>query len=223
MVSCGREFSCTVEDDFTEVVIDNIPGTDKTLGVKFRCTYAHLNTNTCNSFCGIDQVRIRGNTDNEIIVRSTVTKDVAEVLQSWFDLEYKLLCKPSLCIQLKTKGSLCNYYPSGKLKYRLNIEGVYPTKLSIDDSFTFPERKDIEMALSVDSFYLAERNEHTTPLFVSDDAHSVLYRLTYKDHFTNKRVYEVFVSLEDAEFRRDEVSDTGASISELLINAVELE
>lgn len=223
MSGCGREFSCTTEDDFTEVVLDSIPGTDKTLGVKFRCAYAHLNTNACNSFCGIDQVRIRGNTDNEIIVRSTVTKEVAEALQSWFDLFYKCVCKQGFCIQLKTKGSLCKYYPSDKLKYRLNIEGVHPTKVSIEDSFTFPDRKDIEMTLHVDSFYLAERHDSPTPLFVSDYPHSVLYSLMYKDNFTNKVIYEVFTSLEDAELRRDEVSDIGASISELLINAAELE
>lgn len=223
MSGCGRQFSCTVEDDFTEVVIYSIPDTDKTLGVKFRCAYANLNTNACNSFCGIDQVRIQGNTDNEIIVRSTVTKEIAEALQSWFNLIYKCVCKPSCCIQLKAKGFLCKYSPSGKLKFRLNIGGVQPTKVSIEDSFTFPERKDIEMTLHVDSFYLAEHDESPTPLFVSDYAHSILYRLTYKDHSTNKMVHEVFASLEDAELRRDEISDTAASISELLINAVELE
>lgn len=61
------------------------------------------------------------------------------------------------------------------------------------------------------------------PLFVSDYPHSVLYRLMYKDHFTNKVIYEVFTSIEDAELRRDEVSDTGASLSELVIDATDLE
>ena len=79
------------------------------------------------------------------------------------------------------------------------------------------------MILSCGSFYLEERHESPTPLFVSDYPYSVFYRLTYKDHFTNKVIYEVFTSLEDAELRRDEVSDTEALISELCLSYYELE
>lgn len=214
-LQCSR----TSENEFTEVVLDRIPCTDKALQVPFRCSYANLKTTTCNPFYCSDGLKRSGTLDNKIIVHFTVTEEVAEALQSWIGGIYM----PGFRVPSRTKGFLCQYYPSGKLKCRLKVEGVFPVEVLIKDSLSFPERKDIEMTLSVDSFYLVEHNAPTTPLFVSEDAHSVLYRLSYKNNFTNKTVHEVFVSLEDAELRRDEVSDTGASISELLINAVELE
>lgn len=104
----------------------------------------------------------------------------------------------------------------------MSLKHILPLSVSFEDHCDDTSKVDVFMNLSCASFYLEEHHESPTPLFVSDYPHSVLYRLAYKDHFTNKAIYEVFTSLEDAEFRRDEVSDIGALISELMINDVEL-
>lgn len=138
------------------------------------------------------------------------------MLQKWMNLNYS-------GVSSRASGTIWVRHPSGILKYRLSLSHIIPLCASFEDCCDDTSKIHVHMILSCGSFYLEERHESPTPLFVSDYPYSVLYRLTYKDHFTNKRVCEVFVSLEDAELRRDEVSDTGSSISELLINSVELE
>ena len=105
----------------------------------------------------------------------------------------------------------------------MSLKHILPLSASFEDHRDDTSKVDVFMNLSCASFYLEERHESSTPLFVSDYPHSVLYRLAYKDHFTNKVIYEVFTDLEDAELRRDEVSNIGASVSELCISSYDLE
>lgn len=216
----GRTFSKTKSVDCQAVLtLDEIPGiVEGKLCEKLNCVDWHFSTADFKSFCPLGQRPTSGRDENELKVISTVSTDIAKVLQKWMDLNYS-------GVSSRASGTLCVYHPSGNLKYRLRFSHILPLCASFEDCRDDTGKVHVHMNLSLSSyyFYLEERHESPTPLFVSDYPHSVLYRLTYKDHFTNKVIYEVFTSLEDAEFRRDEISDTAASISELLINAVELE
>lgn len=180
------------------------------------CVDWHFSTENFKSFCPLGSRPISGGEDAEIKVISTVSTETAKVLQKWVDMVYSGESS-------RASGIMCVRHPSGKLKYRLNLQHIRPLSASFEDCRDDTSKVTVTMNLSCASFYLEERNDSPTPLFVSDYPNSVLYRLAYKDHFTNKVLYEVFTSLEDAELRRDEVSDIGASISELCISSYDLE
>ena len=180
------------------------------------CADWHFSTENFKSFCPLGHRPVSGGEDADIKVSSTVSTETAKVLQKWMDLNYS-------GVSSSASGIMCVRYPSGKLKYQLNLQHIHPLSASFEDCRDDTSKVTVTMNLSCASFYLEERNDSPTPLFVSDYPHSVLYRLAYKDHFTNKVLYEVFTSLEDAELRRDEVSDIGASISELCISSYDLE
>lgn len=218
MSDYGRTFSKTKSVDCQAVLtLDEIPGiVEGKLCEKLNCVDWHFSTANFKSFCPLGQRPTSGCNENEIKIIAKVSTDTAKVLQKWMDLNYS-------GVSSRASGTFCVCHPSGNLKYRLSISHIFPLCASFEDCRDDTGKVHVHMHLLCVYFYLKERHESTTPLFVSDYPHSVLYRLTYKDHFTNKRVYEVFTSIEDAELRRDEISDTEASISELLINAVELE
>lgn len=180
------------------------------------CVDWHFSTENFKDFCPLGHHPISGGEDVDIKVVATVSLETAKVLQKWMDLNYS-------GVSSRASGTLCVRHSSGKLKYRLSLKHILPLSASFEDHRDDTSKVDVFMNLSCASFYLEERHESPTPLFVSDYPHSVLYRLAYKDHFTNKAIYEVFTSLEDAETRRDEVSDIGASISELCISSYDLE
>lgn len=218
MSGCGRIFSKrTSVKDQAVFTLEEIPGiVEGKLCAKLNCVDWHFSTDNSESLCTLKSSQTSGCDANEMKVITTVSTETAKILQKWMDLNYS-------DVSSRAYGTLCVCYPSGTLKYSLRISHIFPLCASFEDCSDDKGMVHVHMYISCGSFYLEERHESTTPLFVSDYAHSVLYRLNYKDHFTNKMVHEVFVSLEDAEFRRDEVSDTGSSISELLINSVELE
>lgn len=218
MSGCGRTFSKMKSVDGQAVLtLEEIPGiVEGKFCEKLNCVDWHLSTSNFKSFCPLGHRPTSGCEENEIKVTATVSKDTAKVLQKWMDLN----CSG---VSSRASGTLCVCHPSGNLKYRLNLSHIFPLCASFEDCRDDTGMVHVHMNLLCCSFYLEERHESPTPLFVSDYPHSVLYRLTYKDHFINKVIYEMFTSLEDAELRRDEISDIGASISELLINAVELE
>ena len=180
------------------------------------CVDWHFSTENFKDFCPLGHHPVSGGEDAEIKVVATVSLETAKVLQKWMDLNYS-------GVSSRASGTLCVRHSSGKLKYRLSLKHILPLSASFEDRRDDTSKVDVFMTLSCASFYLEEHHESPTPLFVSDYPHSVLYRLAYKDHFTNKVIYEVFTSLEDAEFRRDEVSDIRASVSELCISSYDLE
>lgn len=218
MSGCGRTFSKMKSVEGQAVLtLEEIPGiVEGTLDAKLNCVDWHFSTADFKSLCPLGYRPTSGCEESKIKVVTTVSTDTVKILQKWMDLNYS-------GVSSRASGTLCVCYPSGTLKYRLRLSHIFPLCASFEDCRDDKGMVHVHMNLSCGSFYMEERHESPTPLFVSDYPHSVLYRLTYKDHFTNKRVCEVFVSLEDAELRRDEVSDTRSSISELLINAVELE
>ena len=180
------------------------------------CVDWHFSTENFKDFCPLGHRPISGGEDVEIKVVATVSLETAKVLQKWVDLN-------DSCVSSRASGTLCVRHSSGKLKYRLSLKHILPLSASFEDHRDDTSKVDVFMTLSCASFYLEEHHESPTPLFVSDYPHSVLYRLAYKDHFTNKVIYEVFTDLEDAELRRDEVSDIEASVSELCISSYDLE
>ena len=218
MGSCGRTFSkVNSSEDRAVLTIEEI---QSVVGGKIcedlDCVDWHFSTENFKDFCPLGHSPISGGEDAEIKVASTVSSETAKVLQKWMDLNYS-------GVSSRASGTLCVRHSSGKLKYRLSLKHILPLSASFEDHRDDTSKVDVFMNLSCASFYLEERHESSTPLFVSDYPHSVLYRLAYKDHFTNKVIYEVFTSLEDAEFRRDEVSDIRASVSELCISSYDLE
>ena len=180
------------------------------------CVDWHFSTENFKDFCPLGHRPISGGEDVEIKVVATVSLETAKVLQKWMDLNYS-------GVSSRASGTLCVRHSSGKLKYRLSLKHILPLSASFEDRRDDTSKVDVVMTLSCASFYLEEHHESPTPLFVSDYPHSVLYRLAYKDHFTNKVIYEVFTDLEDAELRCDEVSDIEASVSELCISSYDLE
>ena len=218
MGSCGRTFSKVNSPEDRAVLtieeIQNVVG--EKVGEDLDCVDWHFSTEKFKSFCPLGCHPVSGGEDAEIKVASTVSSETAKVLQKWMDLNYS-------GVSSRASGTLCVRHSSGKLKYRLSLKHILPLSASFEDRRDDTSKVDVFMNLSCASFYLEERHESPTPLFVSDYPHSVLYRLAYRDHFTNKVIYEVFTSLEDAEFRRDEVSDIGASVSELCISSYDLE
>ena len=218
MSGCGRIFSKRISvGDQSVLTLEEIPGViEGKLGAKLNCVDWNFSTANFKSICPLGYRPTSGCDENEMKVITTVSTETAKILQKWMDLNYS-------DVSSRASGTLCVRHPSGNLKYRLRISHIFPLCASFEDCNDDKGMVHVHMYLSCGSLYLEERHESVTPLFVSDYAHSVLYRLNYKDHFTNKVIHEVFTSLEDAELRRDEVSDTRASICELLINAVELE
>ena len=218
MGSGGRTFSKmnSLEDQAVLTIeeIQNVVG--EKVGEDLDCVDWHFSTENFKSFCPLEHRPVSGGEDAEIKVASTVSSETAKVLQKWMDLN-------DSGVSSRASGTMCVRRPSGKLKYQLSLKHILPLSASFEDRRDDTSRVDVFMTLSCASFYLEEPHESTTPLFVSDYPHSVLYRLAYKDHFTNKVIYEVFTSLEDAELRRDEVSDLEASISELCISSYDLE
>jgi len=218
MSGCGRTFSKTksVEDQavLTFEEIQEVVGGK--IGEELNCVEWHFSTANFKSLCPLGQCPVSGWDENKITVTATVSAETAKVLQQWMNLNYS-------GVSSRASGTMWVRHPSGILKYRLSLSHIIPLGATFEDCRDDTSKVLVHMILSCGSFYLEERHESPTPLFVLDYPHSVLYRLMYKDHFTNKVIYEVFTSLEDAELRRDEVSDIGASISELMINAVELE
>ena len=180
------------------------------------CVDWHFSTENFKDFCPLGHRPISGGEDVEIKVVATVSLETAKVLQKWMDLNYS-------GVSSRASGTLCVRHSSGKLKYRLSLKHILPLSASFEDRRDDTSKVDVFMTLLCASFYLEEHHESPTPLFVSDYPHSVLYRLAYKDHFTNKVIYEVFTDLEDAELRCDEVSDIEASVSELCISSYDLE
>ena len=216
--SCGRTFSkVNSPEDRAVLTIEEI---QSVVGGKIcedlDCVDWHFSTENFKDFCPLGHRPISGGEDVEIKVVATVSLETAKVLQKWMDLNYS-------GVSSRASGTLCVRHSSGKLKYRLSLKHILPLSASFEDRRDDTSKVDVFMTLSCASFYLEEHHESPTPLFVSDYPHSVLYRLAYKDHFTNKVIYEVFTSLEDAEFRRDEVSDIRASVSELCISSYDLE
>lgn len=218
MSSCGRTFSkLSSFEDQAVLTIEEIQNVvEGKICEDLNCVDWHFSTENFKSFCPLGSRPISGGEDADIKVSSTVSTETAKVLQKWMDLNYS-------GVSSSASGIMCVRHPSGKLKYRLNLQHIRPLSASFENRRDDTSKVDVFMNLSCASFYLEERHESSTPLFVSDYPHSVLYRLSYKDHFTNKVIYEVFTSLEDAEFRRDEVSDTGAFISELCISSYDFE
>lgn len=218
MNGCGRTFSKMKSVDGQAVLtLEEIPGiVEGKFGAKLNCADWHFSTANFKSVCPLGQRPTSGCDENEIKVTATVSTETSKLLQKWMDLNYS-------GVSSRASGTLCVCHSSGNLKYRLSLRHILPLCASFEDCRDDTGMVHVHMNLLCCSFYLEERHESPTPLFVSGYPHSVLYRLTYKDHFTNKVIYEVFTSIEDAELRRDEISDIGASISELLINAVELE
>ena len=194
--------------------IQNVVG--EKVGEDLDCVDWHFSTENFKDFCPLGCRPVSGGEDAEIKVASTVSSETAKVLQKWMDLN-------DSCASSRASGTLCVRHSSGKLKYRLSLKHILPLSVSFENRRDDTRKVDVFMNLSCASFYLEERHESSTPLFVSDYPHSVLYRLAYRDHFTNKVIYEVFTSLEDAEFRCDEVSDIRASVSELCISSYDLE
>ena len=218
MGSCGRTFSkVNSPEDRAVLTIEEI---QRVVGGKIcedlDCVDWHFSTENFKDFCPLGHRPISGGEDVEIKVVATVSLETAKVLQKWMDLNYS-------GVSSRAYGTLCVRHSSGKLKYRLSLKHILPLSASFEDRRDDTSKVDVFMTLSCASFYLEEHHESPTPLFVSDYPHSVLYRLAYKDHFTNKVIYEVFTSLEDAEIRRDEVSDIEASVSELCISSYDLE
>ena len=218
MGSCGRTFSkVNSPEDRAVLTIEEI---QSVVGGKIcedlDCVDWHFSTENFKDFCPLGHRPISGGEDVEIKVVATVSLETAKVLQKWMDLNYS-------GVSSRAYGTLCVRHSSGKLKYRLSLKHILPLSASFEDRRDDTSKVDVFMTLSCASFYLEEHHESPTPLFVSDYPHSVLYRLAYKDHFTNKVIYEVFTSLEDAEIRRDEVSDIEASVSELCISSYDLE
>ena len=218
MSSCGRTFSkMNSFEDQAVLTIEEIQNVvEGKICEDLECVDWHFSTENFKSFCPLWHRRVSGVGDSEIQVVSTVSTDTAKVLQKWMDLTYS-------GVSSRASGTMCVRHTSGKLKYRLSLKHIIPLSVSFENRRDDTSKVDVFMTLSCASFYMEERNDSTTPLFVSDYPHSVLYRLSYKDHFTNKVLYEVFTSLEDAELRRDEVSDLEASISELCISSYDLE
>ena len=196
-------------EEIQEVVVGKI-------GEDLDCVDWNFRTENFKSFCPLGHRPVSGGEDAEIKVASTVSSETAKVLKKWMDLTYS-------GVSSRASGTMCVRHSSGKLKYQLSLKHILPLSASFEDRRDDTSRVDVFMTLSCASFYLEERHESPAPLFVSDYPHSVLYRLAYKDHFTNKAIYEVFTDLDDAELRRDEVSDIGASISELCISSYDLE
>ena len=218
MGSGGRTFSkMNSSEDRAVLTIEEI---QSVVGGKIcedlNCVDWHFSTENFKSFCPLGHRPVSGGEDAEIKVSSTVSTETAKVLQKWVDLNYS-------GVSSRAYGTMCVRRPSGKLKYRLSLKHILPLSASFEDHRYDTSKVDVFMNLSCASFYLEEPHESPTPLFVSDYPHSVLYRLAYKDHFTNKVIYEVFTDLEDAELRRGEVSDIEASISELCISSYDLE
>lgn len=218
MSSCGRTFSkLSSFEDQAVLTIEEIQNVvEGKICEDLNCVDWNFSTENFKSFCPLGHRPVSGGEDADIKVVATVSKETSKVLQKWMDLAYS-------GVSSRASGIMCVRHPSGKLKYRLSLKHILPLSVSFEDCIEDTSKVSVSMNLSCASFYLEERHESPKPLFVSDYPHSVLYRLAYKDHFTNKVIYEVFTSLDDAEFRRDEVLDTGALISELLSNDVELE
>lgn len=218
MGSGGRTFSKMNSSEDRAVLtieeIQNVVG--EKVGEDLDCVDWHFSTENFKSFCPLGHRPVSGGEDAEIKVASTVSSDTAKVLQKWMDATYS-------CVSSRASETMCVRRPSGKLKYRLSLKHTLPLSAYFEDRRDDTSRVDVFMNLSCASFYLEEHHESPMPLFVSDYPHSVLYRLAYKDHFTNKVIYEGFTDLDDAEIRRDEVSDIGASISELCISSYDLE
>ena len=217
MSGCGRTFSkMNSFEDRAVLTIEEIQNAiGEKVGEDLDCVDWHFSTENFKSFCPLGCRPVSGGEDAEIKVASTVSSETAKVLQKWMDMAYS-------GVSSSASGIMCVRHPSGKLKYRLSLKHIIPLSAYFEDHHDGTSKVDVFMTLSCASFYLEEPHDSTTPLFVSDYPHSVLYRLAYKDHFTNKVIYEVFTSLEDAELRRDEVSDIGASVSELCISSSDL-
>lgn len=215
MSSCGRTFSkLSSFEDQAVLTIEEIQNVvEGKICEDLNCVDWNFSTENFLSFRASPSIR---GEDVDIKVSSTVSTETAKVLQKWVDLNYSGESS-------RASGIMCVRHPSGKLKYRLSLKHIIPLSASFENRRDDTSKVDVFMNLSCTSFYLEERHESSTPLFVSDYPHSVLYRLAYKDHFTNKAIYEVFTSLEDAEIRRDEVSDIRASVSELCISSYDLE
>lgn len=218
MGSDGRTFSkMNSSEDRAVLTIEEI---QSVVGGKIcedlDCVDWHLSTENFKDFCPLGHCPISGGMDSEIKVASTVSSETSKVLQKWMDATYS-------GVSSRASGTMCVRHSSGKLKYRLSLKHIIPLSAFFEDHRDDTSKVDVFMNLSCASFYLEEHHESPTPLFVSDYPHSVLYRLAYKDHFTNKVIYEGFTDLDDAELRRDEVSDIGASISELCISSYDLE
>ena len=218
MGSGGRTFSkMNSSEDRAVLTIEEIQNViGEKVGEDLDCVDWHFSTEKFKSFCPLGCRPVSGGEDAEIKVVATVSLETAKVLQKWMDLN-------DSCVSSRASGTMCVRHPSGKLKYRLSLKHIIPLSASFENRRDDTSKVDVFMNLSCASFYLEERHESSTPLFVSDYLHSVLYRLAYRDHFTNKVIYEVFTSLEDAEIRCDEVSDIGASVSELCISSYDLE
>ena len=218
MGSGGRTFSkMNSSEDRAVLTIEEIQNVvEGKICEDLDCVDWNFSTENFKSFCPLGHRPVSGGEDADIKVSSTVSTETAKVLQKWVDLNYSGESS-------RASGIMCVRRSSGKLKYRLSLKHILPLSASFEDRRDDTSRVDVFMILSCASFYLEEHHESRTPLFVSDYPHSVLYRLAYKDHFTNKVIYEVFTSLEDAEFRRDEVFDIGASVSELCISSYDLE
>ena len=218
MGSGGRTFSkMNSSEDRAVLTIEEIQNViGEKVGEDLDCVDWHFSTEKFKDFCPLGCRPVSGGEDAEIKVVATVSLETAKVLQKWMDLTYS-------GVSSRASGTMCVRHTSGKLKYRLSLKHIIPLSVSFENRRDDTSKVDVFMTLSCASFYMEEHNDSTTPLFVSDYPHSVLYRLSYKDHFTNKVLYEVFTSLEDAELRRDEVSDLEASISELCISSYDLE
>lgn len=216
MSGCGRTFSKTksVEDQAVLTLEDIQDVVGGKIGEELNCVEWHFSTDNFKSLCPLGQFLTSGCGENNIKVTGTVSEETAKVLQKWMNLNYS-------GVYSRASGTMWVRHPSGILKYRLSLSHIIPLGASFEGCRDDTSKVLVHMILSCGSFYLEERHESPTPLFVSYYPYSVLYRLTYKDHFTNKVIYEVFTSLEDAELRRDEVSDTEALISELCLSYYE--
>ena len=218
MSSCGRTFSkMNSSEDRAVLTIEEIQNVvEGKICEDLDCVDWHFSTENFKSFCPLGCRPVSGGEDAEIKVASTVSSETSKVLQKWMDLN-------DSGESSRASGIMCVRHSSGKLKYRLSLKHILPLSASFEDHRDDTSKVDVFMTFSCASFYLEERQESPTPLFVSDYPHSVLYRLAYKDHFTNKVIYEGFTDLEDAELRRDEVSDIEASVSELCVSSYDLE
>lgn len=182
MSSCGRTISkVNSSEDRAVLTIEEIQSVvEGKICEDLDYVDWHLSTENFKSFCPLEHRPVSGGKDAEIKVASTVSLETAKVLQKWMDLN-------DSGVSSRASGTMCVRHPSGKLKYRLSLKHILPLSASFEDRRYDTSKVDVFMTFSWASFYLEERHESSTPLFVSDYPHSVLYRLAYKDHFTIRR------------------------------------
>ena len=90
-----------------------------------------------------------------LTVYDTIGRDQIAVLQHWFEKIFSRKTKlMGMVASYKTNATLYMYSPDGSICRRYNLQGVWPTNISVSDfGYDGSEAATISVDLSVDRFF----------------------------------------------------------------------